>query len=210
MKYKTFKLFGLMLVNYCLFLGIYFAMTYHQYLLVHCDNWAQIIAQNIQSTNLTRLFTAISQLASQTGLTLLTLLVIAWFSYYKRYHVAALLAINMTVLTYVNHLLKNSIQRPRPSLQQLLPIGGYSFPSGHTYGITVLLITLLLISLQKAPIKPFKLLFVCSIILLVAISRIYLQVHYLSDVLAGFSLGTANTILSFLIYQFLNKKVVVN
>ncbi len=85
--------------------------------------------------------------------------------------------------------LKLLFSRERPDILRLIPIDGYSFPSGHSiisvafYGY----FTTYLIEHNR----PKKLMFfLCSLFILgIGFSRIYLGVHYFSDVLAGYSLG---------------------
>lgn len=89
-------------------------------------------------------------------------------------------------------LLKFLFQRPRPQDPLLEKAAGFSFPSGHSlmsvtfYGLMIYLI--LLTNLNRT----FKFLFTVFTIILIALigfSRIYLRVHYASDVVAGFCIG---------------------
>lgn len=85
--------------------------------------------------------------------------------------------------------LKELFQRARPSIYRMMEIGGYSFPSGHAmsafslYGMIVLLVWHRLSApLQRAALLIFGL----WMIGMIGICRIYLGVHYPSDVLGGF------------------------
>jgi undecaprenyl-diphosphatase len=93
----------------------------------------------------------------------------------------------------LNTLLKTWIARPRPSFADPLATALYfSFPSGHammsliTYG---LLAYFLFISLRSAWLRVPITAGLIGLILLIGVSRIYLGVHYLSDVAAGFAVG---------------------
>ncbi len=113
-----------------------------------------------------------------------------FFIYFKRkdkhllfYSFAALI---ISVIG-VELLIKPLIQRPRPfisnpSIQTLLRPHGYSFPSGHTV-TSLALVTFL--ALNNVSYKSVYI----SAALLMAFSRLYLYVHYPSDVLAGILLG---------------------
>ena len=92
----------------------------------------------------------------------------------------------------VNQALKNLIARPRPPLERrLIKQGGYSFPSGHSmislcvYGV---LIYFVVTKIQNKLLKTFLIILLTMIILLIGISRIYVGVHYPSDVLGGYLL----------------------
>lgn len=100
-------------------------------------------------------------------------------------------AINFVGYTLVI-IIKYTIQRPRPS-DRLITISGYSFPSGHTFATTVFILTLV------ALVRPYlhqrweHWLMDCLAvlaILLIMYSRVYLRVHYASDVCAGLLLAS--------------------
>jgi undecaprenyl-diphosphatase len=93
----------------------------------------------------------------------------------------------------LDFILKQFIQRTRPiSDATLIEVGGFSFPSGHAMLSMVFygMISYFLIRYIKS--WKYRILIVISVgflIFLIGLSRIYLQVHYLSDVLAGYSGG---------------------
>lgn len=88
--------------------------------------------------------------------------------------------------------LKELFNRPRPLIPLLEPVKGLSFPSGHAmmsvsfYG---LLIYLVWENVQNRAAKWSLTIFLVLFILLIGFSRIYLRLHYFSDVIAGFSAG---------------------
>ena len=94
----------------------------------------------------------------------------------------------------LNKTIKYIFRKPRPSFEHLVVQGGYSFPSGHAMGSTImyggLLVVLFYLVKSKGIRTLFALLFV-GLILLIGISRIYLGVHYPSDIIGGYSLGSA-------------------
>jgi undecaprenyl-diphosphatase len=94
--------------------------------------------------------------------------------------------------TILNSVIKALVKRPRPSFDPLMHYGGYSFPSGHSSG-AVLVLGCVMVLISSFMIKRQRC-YVINIvififILLVGYSRIYVGVHYPSDVLAGFCLG---------------------
>ncbi len=111
-------------------------------------------------------------------------------------------ALVLTISTFssvsINSIIKHIIRRKRPSVIHLVKQGGFSFPSGHTM-IAVCLYGYLLYLVNKK-IKNKILKRILSIILVIfilsiGISRIYVGVHFASDVLAGYLLGLVVLIL---------------
>lgn len=89
--------------------------------------------------------------------------------------------------------LKLLFQRERPLLPLLEPARGLSFPSGHTF-MSVCFYGLLMIIIWKEekyhPVAKWVLLIITMLfVILIGFSRIYLRVHYFTDVLAGFCIG---------------------
>ncbi len=89
-------------------------------------------------------------------------------------------------------LLKQFFNRPRPLVPLLEPVRGLSFPRGHAlmsvtfYGLLIFLVW----ENVKEPVRKWLLIsFFVTLIILIGFSRIYLRLHYFSDVVAGFSIG---------------------
>lgn len=96
---------------------------------------------------------------------------------------------NIVIITILNQLLKRILQRPRPTEFRIVEETGYSFPSGHSmvsmafYGY---LIYLIYRYIKNKYVKWILITILSILICLIGISRIYLGVHYTSDVLGGF------------------------
>lgn len=92
---------------------------------------------------------------------------------------------------WVMRLLKELFARPRPEGEHLTYAAGYSFPSGHAMISIAFYGFLAYLALRLLPGRTGKALAVILgvLVFLIGISRIYLNVHYFSDVLAGFLMG---------------------
>ena len=96
---------------------------------------------------------------------------------------------NLVIITALNQLLKRVLQRPRPTEYRIIEETGYSFPSGHSmvsmafYGY---LIYLIYKYVKNKYIKWISIVLLSLLICSIGISRIFLGVHYTSDVLGGF------------------------
>lgn len=96
---------------------------------------------------------------------------------------------NLTIVTILNQLLKRVLQRPRPTEYRIIEETGYSFPSGHSMVSMALygyLIYLIYKYVENKYVKWISISLLSVLICLIGISRIYLGVHYTSDVLGGF------------------------
>lgn len=109
----------------------------------------------------------------------------------KKWYYSILLLFSMGGGVMVEKILKMIIERPRPH-NSLIAADDFSFPSGHATMSTIFF-SLLLYSFKNDIKNPIlKKLFIAGNILiffLIGLSRIYLNVHWVSDVIAGFSLG---------------------
>ena len=100
--------------------------------------------------------------------------------------------VNLITIFFSNQLLKRTVERPRPEGFRIVEELGYSFPSGHSmvsmafYGLFIYFIYE---KVKNKYIKWTSIILLTLLIVLIGISRIYLGVHYASDVLAGFLLS---------------------
>lgn len=103
----------------------------------------------------------------------------------------------------LNELFKQIFRRPRPDVNRLVEAAGFSFPSGHAMVSTAFYGLLAYLLWKNSGGRLIRQLTTCALILtvlLTGISRVYLGVHYPSDVMAGFAAGGACLALSVTIY----------
>lgn len=110
----------------------------------------------------------------------------------KRRKDKCLVISSLVVIFILNQVLKTIFNRPRPLENRLIEASGYSFPSGHSmismafYGLFIFLACN---NIKNKKIKYTICIGLAILITLIGISRIYLGVHYASDVIGGFLLS---------------------
>ncbi len=96
------------------------------------------------------------------------------------------------ILTIVT---KDIIERTRPEQgQQLIVVSGFSYPSGHSVSTSALYLTIVIIAgryVQHSGARAAIFLAVAAVLVMIGASRVYLGVHYATDVMSGISLGSA-------------------
>ena len=123
------------------------------------------------------------------GAIFLIIATITLFILIKNKKIGFSIIFNLVIITILNQLLKNILQRPRPTEFRIIEETGYSFPSGHSmismafYGY---LIYLIYKYVENKYLKWALIVLLSILICTIGISRIYLGVHYTSDVLGGF------------------------
>lgn len=163
--------------------------------IVYTDLAISTWLQQHRTPALTQLMLGVTQLHSHVGIALLASLLGLYLYRRHAYYWLAALIVAIPTGMILNALLKLIFQRPRPVLDApLLHLATYSFPSGHTLNATVLygFMTAYLIAHRRRrarlAIAPAIAL---ALIGVVAFSRVYLGVHFMSDVLASFIEGIA-------------------
>ena len=147
------------------------------------------ICDNFMSERMTNIVKILTSLGSALVVIILTIVL---FMAIKNKRIAVSIVINLIVITILNNLLKIIFLRPRPNVNNLILESGYSFPSGHSstsmafYGY---LIYLIYKYVNNKKIKISLIIFLSLVIVAIGLSRIYLGVHYASDVLGGFLLA---------------------
>lgn len=126
------------------------------------------------------------------GAIFLSIATVMLFLFIKNKKIGLSIISNIVIIAVLNQLLKRLLQRPRPTEFRIVEETGYSFPSGHSmvsmafYGY---LIYLIYRYIKNKYVKWILITILSILICLIGISRIYLGVHYTSDVLGGFLLS---------------------
>ncbi len=174
-------------------------------LITKVDKWISVHISVLYSPMLNKIMIFITSMNSSLSFILIIILIITFFIY-KRYlkesYFLSLCVIGSFILMRI---VKEVMQRQRPE-HFLIQVSGYSFPSAHATLSTTIAFSLYLI--LKNRVKWQKTLLFLAIIepLFTSFSRIYLTVHYLSDIIAGIGIGLFWTSLVALIYIILGNK----
>jgi len=168
--------------------------------------WDLVISSKVNllwNPVLNQIFIFITDLGSTISLASLSLILLGILIYKKRWYYSTLFVSGMLGGLGLRVLAKIIFHRARP-LDGLIAETGYSFPSGHAM-ISLIYFSLMLY-IFKDDIKNIYLKWIFALgcimmFLLIGFSRIYLNVHWFSDVIAGFALGLFWITLLILVYK---------
>lgn len=148
-----------------------------------------LIVQHLRTPWLTPVMESFSALATPVSM-LVVLVVVAAFAPGKRPGWCC--AVNLGLVVLINQVLKFIIQRPRPDGFRLATVSGFSFPSGHSMAAMAFFGLLAWLVWRYEKDHRQRALLVAAfalVIVMIGVSRIYLGVHYASDVIGGFCLS---------------------
>ena len=150
------------------------------------DSFIYQLLINFRCPVLDSFFKTITVLGNKNMIIITLLLFILLFHDKK----ALVLVINVFSCIGLNSLIKHIIRRPRPSVKHLIKQGGFSFPSGHAmiclYGYLLYLVH---IKIKNKWLKLLLEILLLFIIISIGLSRIYVGVHYPTDIIAGYCLA---------------------
>ena len=194
---ETAKLYWQFAASCCLVLFVilgYIVKFYEQTVLWLDVPILSLVRQHLTSGK-TAFWLGLTQFGSGKRIALLVCLMLVLLISKKYYLDALWLVINTALIAGVgNYLIKFVFVRPRPDLVQLTRETHYSFPSGHAMGSMLMYGTLIILLprlVQHPTARLILQLALGGFILLIGFSRLYLGVHYPSDIIGGYLLGAA-------------------
>jgi undecaprenyl-diphosphatase len=163
------------------------------------------LVSNLRNIQIAKFFLFFTYLGNTQIIVSLVIIVLVILGLSGKWRIAKLSLVSVISGEVLYYFIKLLIQRDRPDVSfSLISSGGYSFPSGHAtcsiifYGILGFLLWRLF---RKRWQKILITLLVVVIVFMIGFSRIYLGVHWTSDVLAGWSLGLIVLLLFIAIYK---------
>lgn len=164
-------------------------------------DWA-VLARSDGST---RLFVVMTLIGTPVPIAILVLVIAGVLAYRGRWRWALYLTLTNVVGGLINLALKGFFERARPDLAEALrEAHGFSFPSGHAMGSTVFFGTLAYLAIRVTPgwrSHAAVVALACTMAVAISASRIYLGVHWISDVAAGMSAGLLWLLTSTVAYE---------
>lgn len=165
----------------------------------------------VSSTSLTKIMEVISMIGSSEAVLLLTFVITVIFLLKRDlFHTIFFLTVSVGGVV-LNFVLKFLFQRERPGEMShievfnfSLDIPSYSFPSGHMMRVTILLLFLVYVSyrfMRQTGLKVLAYVVFTLILIGVALSRLFLDAHFLSDVLAAMSISIVWFCLCYVIFK---------
>ncbi|CAM3984974.1 phosphatase PAP2 family protein [Lederbergia lenta] len=195
-----------MTIVICLFLAIGLALTVEQPLINTYDVKILMFFEDIRTASFNELFYFFTEIGSIKFLLLLAIIVTVFLLMKKCYLESFFVMFTFWGVRGANYMLKEWFERERPSFNALIEVGDYSFPSGHTMNSIAFIgfLLYLFVRILKVGIKHrlLWLFLTLIIVILIAVSRVYLGVHYLTDVVAGACYGVLYLFLIIYLYQF--------
>lgn len=200
------KKFRIIIVCLCLLLFSVILFNVCKYGVLDIDNNIyNFISKNIMNDTLSSILKCVTHLG---GVAFIVLLGVLCFMFCKKNR--WFITFDLVGCTVINQTIKHIVRRLRPNVLRLVEESGYSFPSGHSmisvafYGLVIYLVYK---NVNNKYLKWTLITLLSLLILTIGFSRIYVGVHYFTDVVGGFFLALAYLIVYIYIY---NKKVIKN
>lgn len=173
------------------------------------DKWSAPIVEELNHNGVFTFFRWITELGSGTFVSpFIIVFAVIFYLFTKDWLAGLMIPIGSFFGYRLNYSIKFIVERERPSLLPEAEGVGFSFPSGHamgamiTYGLVIYFLTRYM---QQGNRRLTVQLFFVILILLIGMSRYIIQVHYLTDVVAGYGYGFLFLMIWIWLYQLINK-----
>jgi len=184
------RLRALNILTLVLFLGILYNVS-TEGSLTQLDTWVNQEISTLHTPTLTQVIIFITNLNGVVGNIFIGIIAMIFLTYKKWYDARRFYLFSLLGSLILFAGLKQLVARLRPH-SELIEVINYSFPSGHaTLSMTTALLVYFIFAPKSASVFVKNILFMACVIwpLFIAFTRVYLNVHWISDVLAGLALG---------------------
>lgn len=164
--------------------------------LTFLDRFVYNMLMSIKCTNVTNVFKIITTLGNTRFIIFSNIIIVIFYAFIKK-NSLLLIPFSSILSPIINNILKFIFRRPRPDeIYRLITESNYSFPSGHAM-ISILFYGSIIVLINRSNIKHKIVLntLIILIILLIGITRVYLGVHYVSDVIGGYLISLSIIVL---------------
>ena len=201
--------FGLFIVSLFLFVYIIDEIVLEKE--QQLDNWGWYLVQPLRTPFMTGFMRTITWMGSWYFLVPAYVLLIFWFKFYRKRTRVSLEILSIAVTsTVIMFTIKEIFKRQRPLEPLLHAVPGFSFPSGHSFSSFTffgLLVYIIADAKELSTLQKWLGSLLCIFLAcIIALSRVYLKVHYPSDVIAGFFLCVIWLGISFIVLHRLRGK----
>lgn len=182
-KYRPF----IASIYLALFLILLILVKTNSIIVTSFDKFVQNLLLPITNPTNTRIVEKITYLGGPRIAAILSIIVSLYMFIRHNFKAGIWSASTLVIGNLINVLAKNLIQRPRPS-DKLVAIGGYSFPSGHTFGTALFIffvVFLIVPQIKDVTLRRILTFLGFLWILIIALTRVYLHVHYPTDTIAS-------------------------
>lgn len=182
-KYRPF----IASIYLALFLILLILVKTNSTIVTSFDKFVQNLLLLITNPTNTRIVEKITYLGGPRIAAILSIIVSLYMFIRHNFKAGIWSASTLVIRNLINVLAKNLIQRPRPS-DKLVAIGGYSFPSGHTFGTALFIffvVFLIVPQIKDVTLRRILTFLGFLWILIIALTRVYLHVHYPTDTIAS-------------------------
>ena len=182
-KYRPF----IASIYLALFLILLILVKTNSTIVTSFDKFVQNLLLPITNPTNTRIVEKITYLGGPRIAAILSIIVSLYMFIRHNFKAGIWSASTLVIGNLINILAKNLIQRPRPS-DKLVAIGGYSFPSGHTFGTALFIffvVFLIVPQIKDVTLRRILTFLGFLWILIIALTRVYLHVHYPTDPIAS-------------------------
>src|SRR5699024_3149072 len=182
-KYRPF----IASIYLALFLILLILVKTNSTIVTSFDKFVQNLLLPITNPTNTRIVEKITYLGGPRIAAILSIIVSLYMFIRHNFKAGIWSASTLVIGNLINILAKNLIQRPRPS-DKLVAIGGYSFPSGHTFGTALFIffvVFLIVPQIKDVTLRRILTFLGFLWILIIALTRVYLHVHYPTDTIAS-------------------------